>query len=63
MQIVHSINKIPIRIPKERWGHVVSGHPEMEQFKNEVLETLGDPDLIFEGSEGEKIAVKDYLSK
>lgn len=39
------------------------GHPEMQQFQNEVIETLGNPDLIFEGSEGEKIAVKDYLSK
>lgn len=26
------------------------------------METLDNPDLIFEGSEGEKIAVKDYLS-
>ncbi|WP_139352666.1 hypothetical protein [Algoriphagus sp. A40] len=26
------------------------------------MDTLGAPDLIFEGSSGEKIAVKDYLS-
>lgn len=62
MRIVYSIDKIPIRIPKERWVHVVAGHPEMELFQTEVMETLDNPDLIFEGSEGEKIAVKDYLS-
>ena len=62
MHIVHSVNKIPIRIPKERWDHVVLGHPEMDRYQSEVLDTLGNPDYIFEGSSGEKIAVKDYLS-
>lgn len=61
MRIVYSFDKIPIRIPKERWEHVILGHPEMIDFEIEVFETLSNPDVVFEGNNLEKIAVKDYL--
>ncbi|WP_111670027.1 hypothetical protein [Algoriphagus litoralis] len=61
MRIVYSFDKIPIRIPTERWEHVILGHPEMIDFEIEVFETLSNPDVVFEGNNLEKIAVKDYL--
>ncbi|MFN3998184.1 hypothetical protein [Algoriphagus sp.] len=62
MAIVYSISEIPIRIPTERWEHVILGHPEMIDLELEVLETIKNPDFIFQGKNLEKIAVKDYLS-
>jgi hypothetical protein len=61
MKVVISHLRIPIRIPKERWEHVILGHPEMIDFEIEVFETLSNPDVVFEGNNLEKIAVKDYL--
>lgn len=61
MRIVYSFDKIPIRIPKERWEHVILGHPEMIDFEIEVFETLSNRDVVFEGNNLEKIEVKDYL--
>ncbi|GAA0880131.1 hypothetical protein GCM10009119_31010 [Algoriphagus jejuensis] len=62
MQTVLSIDQVPIRVPDERWEHVALGHPEMLNYKKEVLETLQLPDFVFEGNSKEKIAVRDYLS-
>jgi hypothetical protein len=61
MKVVLSHLGIPIRIPKERWDHVILGHPEMLEYELEMIETLSQPDLIFQGNNEEKIAVKDYL--
>lgn len=63
MQVVFSKSNIPIRITKERWDHVFLGHPEMKNYAKEILETLSNPNFIFEGGSFEKIAVKDYLNE
>jgi len=36
--IVYSINGVPIRLPGERWMHIVSHHNEMAAYYFEVLE-------------------------
>jgi len=60
MLIVKSKNNVPLRLTKERWNHIVLRHPEMENQKEQVLETVIDPDLIQRGDFGELIAIKFY---
>ncbi|MBM4241065.1 MAG: hypothetical protein FJ150_05330 [Euryarchaeota archaeon] len=59
MDVVKSKNDVPIRLTKERWFHITEGQPEMAGYYFEVLETLEEPDVIYEGKTGEYIAVKD----
>ncbi|MEW5898646.1 MAG: hypothetical protein AB1652_05670 [Bacillota bacterium] len=56
--MVNSKNGIPIRFPQERWFHITEEHSEMAGYYFEVLETVEDPDVIFEGKTGEFLAVK-----
>ena len=46
MLIVHSHNGVPIRLTEERWQHVMHRHPDMETEREQVLETLAEPDMI-----------------
>ena len=60
MIIVKSRNKCSIRLTIERWGHITKRHPEMENQKERVLETITDPDFIQKGDFEELIAVRYY---
>ena len=40
--------------------HIVSHHNEMAAYYFEVLEIVAGPERIFEGNEGELIAVKEH---
>ncbi|MCX6639519.1 MAG: hypothetical protein NTW14_03435 [bacterium] len=53
-----SINKIPVRLTSERWLHIVENHDDMAGFFVDVLETIENPQWIFEGFEGELWAMK-----
>lgn len=57
MAIAISINGIPIRLTTERWQHITLGHPEVADFYYEILETVENPDIIYEGKNKERIAV------
>ena len=57
MLTVKSINNKTIRLPNERWVHIVEGHPEMAGHLNDVLFTIAAPDKILKGNEGELLAV------
>lgn len=41
-----SLNGVPISLTRERWEHILTRHPEMQAYYNQVLETLENPDLI-----------------
>ena len=58
--VTRSKNDIPIRLTQERWSHIVERHPEMENQKSRVLETLNSPDLLQAGDLGTLIAAKLY---
>lgn len=58
MYVVKSKNNVLIRLTEERWFHITEEHSEMAGYYFEVLETLEDPDAIYEGKAGECIAVK-----
>ena len=60
MFIVYSRNGVPIRLTEERWQHIVRRHPEMDDQRERVLETLVEPDMIQQGDFGELLAVRFY---
>jgi hypothetical protein len=55
-----SRNGVPIRLPDERWFHIVAGHPAMVDQRPRLLETLREPDLIQQGVGGELLAIRFY---
>lgn len=57
MDIAISINKVPIRLTNERWHHISVGHPEIADYYYEILETIENPQTIYEGSDAGLIAV------
>jgi hypothetical protein len=60
MLIVRSHNGVPVRLTEERWQHIVRRHPEMDDQREQVLETLAEPDMIQQGDFGELLAVRLY---
>ncbi|MCL4868317.1 MAG: hypothetical protein KJ063_05065 [Anaerolineae bacterium] len=60
MDIVYSINQVPIRVTSERWWHIVENHDDMAGHYEDVLDVLEDPDLILSGHNGSRIAIKNY---
>ncbi|NIV94668.1 hypothetical protein GWN42_18225 [candidate division KSB1 bacterium] len=60
MEIVHSINRVPIRLTEERWQHIISRHPELSGERIRLLETVSDPDLILEGDAGTLLGIRFY---
>ena len=49
----------PIRLPEERWLHITEEHSEMAGYYFEVLETVEEPEAIYEGRAGECLAVRE----
>ena len=60
---VASKNGIIIRLPAERWVHILEEHCELAGLKLEVLETVGSPSRILMGNMGELLAVRDISTK
>ena len=58
--IAFSKSNIPIRLTDERWLHITTGHPEIAGYYYEILETIEDADIIYEGSNEAKIAIKRF---
>jgi len=58
MDIAISKNGVPIRLTAERWQHITTGHPEISDYYYEILETIESPEIIYEGNDAAKIAVK-----
>ena len=61
--IAISKNKIPIRLNKERWFHITEEHSEIAGYYYEVLDTIENPQSIYEGNQGAKIAVSEIESE
>jgi len=58
--IIYSKNKIPIRLTQERWAHITRRHPELQNQKSKVEETISNPEFIQEGDYGELLAIRFY---
>ncbi|MHC1631558.1 MAG: hypothetical protein ACXQT4_04605 [Methanotrichaceae archaeon] len=59
METARSKNDVPIRLPDERWLHITESHTELAGFYSDVLETIEDPDAVYEGESGELLATKE----
>jgi len=42
----------------ERWMHITTGHPEVADYYYEILETIENPDVIYEGTNDAQIAIR-----
>ncbi len=67
MDIVYSINGVPVRLTEERWEHIVSNKPYMEAYYEQVLDTIERPTWVLRGYAGALVAVlalgkQQYLS-
>jgi hypothetical protein len=58
VDIVYSINNVPIRLTAERWYHIVENHDDVAGHYDDVLATVENPDLILRGYKGALIAVR-----
>jgi len=59
IDLIHSVNKVPIRLTDERWAHITEEHCELAGLRLEVLETVAQPDRVLAGGEGELLAVRE----
>lgn len=57
MFLIISISGTTIRLPEERWLHIIKNHPEMKDSLQDVLETVRNPYKIQLGDSGELLAV------
>lgn len=57
MEIVNSINGVPVRLTEERWEHIVSNKPYMSIYYEKVLEAIEKPTWVLRGYAGSLIAV------
>ncbi|MDQ3636198.1 MAG: hypothetical protein ACR2MD_17725 [Aridibacter sp.] len=64
LDIVKSVNDVPIRLTDERWfEHILSEHPYMSRFYEDVLGTIENPEFVLRGYQGSKMAVKNVGRK
>ena len=66
MKIAHiakSKNGLTIRLTAERWCHITEEHCELAGMREEILETIQEPELILSGSYDELLAVKPIEDK
>jgi hypothetical protein len=60
MDIVYSVNGVPIRMTSERWYHIVETHDYMGGYYHEVLRTVEHPDFVTQGYRGSLIAHRGF---
>lgn len=61
--IVHSVDGVPIRMTAERWRHIVENHNDLVGYYQEVLATVGSPELVLSGYGGALIAVRGFTRR
>lgn len=52
-------NGIDIRLPDERWEHILTGHGELAGMRQDVLDIITDPERVLAGGAGELLAVRE----
>lgn len=60
MLIVRSRGGVPVRLTDERWNHIATRHPEVSGWRERVLETVSEPDIIQQGDYEELLAIREY---
>jgi len=54
----HSANGVSIRLTEERWLHITEEHCELAGYSSDVLETIANPEAVYQGSAGELLAAR-----
>jgi hypothetical protein len=54
-----SQNGVSIRLPDERWQHIVERHNILSDKKQIILNTISHPTRILQGNEGALIAMQE----
>jgi hypothetical protein len=57
VEIVYSVNGVPIRLTEERWEHIVSNKPYMEKYFARMLEAIEKLTWILRGYAGSLVAI------
>jgi hypothetical protein len=57
-EIALSRNGVPIRLPDERWHHIIEEHAELDGMRDMVLQTVADAERVVVGSGGELFATR-----
>ena len=57
MEIVYSVNGVPIRFMEERWEHIVSNKLYMELYYERILDAIEKPTFVLRGYSGSLVAV------
>jgi hypothetical protein len=60
MECARSVNGVPIRLTEERWVHISEEHCEMAGLLYNVLETIGSPQSVHQGTAGEILATRRF---
>jgi hypothetical protein len=55
-----SVNGVPIRLPEERWQHIIEGHEDLANYYGDVLGVINQPEAVFQGRRGSLIAIRSY---
>jgi len=59
VSVVLSKNNVPIRLTDERWAHTIEEHGELADLRQDVLQTVAEPERIVEGGAGELLALRE----
>ena len=54
-----SINGIPIRLPDERWHHIIQRHADLATQKDLLLKTISVPTRILAGNNEAMMAIQE----
>jgi hypothetical protein len=57
MEIVYSVNGVPIRLTEERWHHITYNKPYMTAYYERLLECIEQPRWVLRGYAGSLVAV------
>ena len=60
-QVVQSVNGVSVRLTSEQWTHIVEHHDDVAGHFHDVLEAVAHPDAVYEGNQGELLAVSSRL--
>ncbi|MDA3898183.1 MAG: hypothetical protein PF482_18770 [Desulfobacteraceae bacterium] len=58
MDILKSINEVPIRLTDERWVHIVENHDDLAGFYDEIIDIIEYPEYIIKGYRDALIALR-----
>lgn len=60
IQVVSSINGVPVRLTSERWQHITTSHLDMKNNQKLLAETIHEPYMILKGVLDELRAVRFF---